>query len=107
MRKARVYFQNKPAGVFTALDEKRGYLFEYDDTYCGSAISLTMPISQKRYTYQKWPTFFDGLLPEGPQLEALIRNNKIDRGDYFSQLVLIGGDLVGAVSVFEMKEDHV
>ena len=103
MRKARVHFQNEPAGIFTELDEKGGYLFEYDGDYCGYPISLTMPISQKRYTYQKWPAFFDGLLPEGPQLEALIHNNKINRDDYFSQLIFVGEDLVGAVSVFEMK----
>jgi serine/threonine-protein kinase HipA len=42
---------------------------------------------------------FDGLLPEGAQLEALLKTHKIDRNDYFKQLVTVGRDLVGSLSV--------
>ncbi|MGQ3891658.1 hypothetical protein [Legionella sp. CNM-4043-24] len=34
-------------------------------------------------------------------LEALLRKYKIDRNDCFSQLVLVGQDVVGAVTIEE------
>jgi serine/threonine-protein kinase HipA len=41
------------------------------------------------------------VLPEGVMLEALLKQRKIDRNDLFGQLVAVGEDLVGAVSVKE------
>jgi serine/threonine-protein kinase HipA len=43
------------------------------------------------------------LLPEGPQLEALLRKHKIDRHDAFRQLVTVGEDLVGSLTVHELQ----
>ncbi len=54
------------------------------------------------YTYASFPPFFDGLLPEGNQLDGLLKIRKIDKDDYFSQLMAVGGDLVGAVTVEEI-----
>jgi len=42
---------------------------------------------------------FEGLLPEGPQLEALLRMHKIDRNNAFRQLVTVGADMVGSLTV--------
>jgi serine/threonine-protein kinase HipA len=39
------------------------------------------------------------LLPEGEQLQALLKKQKIDRNDCFTQLVTVGQDLVGSLSV--------
>lgn len=58
-----------------------------------------MPINQKKYSYNSFPPFFDGLLPEGRILEALLENTKISPNDYFSQLIAIGGNLVGAITI--------
>ncbi|WP_156812382.1 HipA N-terminal domain-containing protein [Legionella tunisiensis] len=44
-------------------------------------------------------SIFEGLLPEGIMLEALLRKYKIDRNDYFGQLILVGRDVVGAVTI--------
>ncbi len=49
------------------------------------------------------PPFFDGLLPEGFCLEALLKLRKLDRSDSFGQLLCIGSDTVGAVSVEEER----
>ena len=38
-------------------------------------------------------------MPEGEQLEALLKKQKIDRNDCFTQLVTVGEDLVGSLSV--------
>ena len=61
-----------------------------------------MPTTQKVYKFNNFPPFFDGLLPEGIQLEGLLKIKKIDRSDYFSQLIAIGEDTVGAVTVKEI-----
>jgi serine/threonine-protein kinase HipA len=87
------------AGVLTEVHPGSEYTFCYDKNYNGPAVSLAMPTTTREYTYDSFPPFFDGLLPEGAQLEALTRLRKIDRNDLFSQLVAVGGDLVGNVTV--------
>jgi len=100
MRNAKIFFDKTIlAGILTEKEEKQGYVFEYDSHYAGPPVSLTMPMSQKRYEFDNFPPFFDGVLPEGPQLEALLKLAKLDRHDYFGQLVTVGKDLVGAFSV--------
>lgn len=102
MRTAKVFNHGLPAGVLTETTEGR-YIFEYDDNYKGSPISLTMPLIKKRFEFKEFPSFFDGLLPEGAMLSALLKTAKIDSDDYFSQLVTVGQDLVGSVTVKEIK----
>ena len=50
-RKAYVYVRNEFAGILSETDE--GYSFAYDDEYIekeeASAVSLTLPLSQKEY----------------------------------------------------------
>jgi len=99
MRRVRVEVNAVPAGSLEELQAGSEYVFHYDEGYSGPAVSLTMPTLTREYTFASFPPFFDGLLPEGAQLEALLRLNKIDRNDLFSQLVAVGRDLVGAVTV--------
>lgn len=103
MRKAKIFVNNVPAGVLTELDNNVGYSFEYFAEYTGPVISLTMPVTQKNYYFKSFPPFFDGLLPEGPQLEALLRHAKLDRYDYMGQLIKVGADFVGTVTVEAMS----
>lgn len=103
MRQAKVFMQETFAGILTESESEKNYVFEYDPNYCGAPISLTLPVSQKKYVFSYWPAFFDGLMPEGPQLEALLKENKIDRHDYFSQLMIVGHDVVGALSFEEIE----
>ncbi len=103
MRKAKVFVQGIEAGLLIELEKKYRYKFIYLDHYQGPPVSLTMPVEKREYNYGEFPTFFDGLLPEGFQLEALLRNLKIDHSDLFSQLVAVGSDLVGAVTVIETE----
>ncbi len=104
MRKAVVFIHNKRAGILSEETSDK-YRFTYDDAYDGEAVSLTMPISQKEYLYTSFPPFFEGLLPEGVMLEGLLRINKIDKTDFFSQLIATGNDLVGAVTVKEVTDE--
>lgn len=104
MRRAIVFAYGKRAGILTEIAANDFY-FEYDENYDGDAVSLTMPTTQKKYSYTFFPPFFEGLLPEGVMLEGLLRIVKIDKKDYFSQLIATGNDLVGAVTV-KMMEDE-
>ncbi len=104
MRKAKVYVKGVEAGILTELIQGKEYVFEYLDGYGGLEVSRTMPTKQKVYKFEKFPPFFDGLLPEGIQLEGLLKIRKIDKHDYFSQLIAVGEDMVGVVTVKEVTE---
>lgn len=101
MRKAKVFFNNELAGHLSEIERGKKYRFDYLDNYAGPPISHTMPVSLKVYEYECFPLFFDGLLPEGPQLEALLKQTKLDRDDYLGQIISVGSDLVGAVTMEE------
>lgn len=101
MRKAKVFFNSLSAGRLT--EERPGtyYVFAYYPSYDGPPVSLTMPVRPEPYVFSEFPPFFDGLLPEGMQLEGLLKQKKIDRDDKYSQLLAVGADTVGAVTVLE------
>ena len=100
MRKAEVSMAGVPAGV---LEEQEGgtFVFRYHDDYVGAPVSLTMPVSAREMRFDALPPFFEGLLPEGAMLEGLLRQRKVDRTDLFGQLLAVGEDVVGAVTVVE------
>ncbi len=99
MKKARVYVDGIPAGELLETERGKNYKFTYFSEYKGSPVSLTMPIKQQVYSYDRFPPFFEGLLPEGIMLEGLLKNRKIDRNDLLGQLIAVGEDLVGNVTV--------
>ena len=98
MRKAKVFNHNTYAGDLIEYDDG-SYAFIYCEAYQGNPISLTMPSHQRTHEFSHFPPFFDGLLPEGVLLESLLKQSKIDRHDYFSQLLQVGHDLVGSVTI--------
>lgn len=99
MQIADVFFQDILAGQLTRSPAKGSFSFSYSPDYAGPPISQTMPVRKEPFEFDNFPPFFDGLLPEGFQLEALLRQKKLDRNDCFGQLLLVGADTVGAVSV--------
>jgi serine/threonine-protein kinase HipA len=103
MRRADIYMQGKRAGILEEIEKGKHYRFLYIEDYSGPPVSLTMPVRERSFDFDRFPPFFDGLLPEGVLLEALLKRRKIDRNDYFSQIVAVGEDLVGAVTVREIK----
>ena len=104
MRSAKILVNGQDAGILTELDFGKKYSFEYIDGYSGTPVSLTLPLRKLVYEFDSFPSFFDGLLPEGYQLEGLLKFGKIDRNDFFSQLVAVGDDLVGNVTVKEITK---
>ena len=98
MRKARVLVNGIEAGVLCELMGRK-YQFTYHTDYQGAPVSLTMPLTNKIYEFDVFPPFFEGLLPEGIMLEALLRKYKIDSNDYLGQIIKVGQDVVGAVTI--------
>lgn len=102
MRRAEVFVKGVTAGVLEEIERGTKYVFLYSEGYHGPPVSLTMPTSKKEYMFESFPPYFEGVLPEGVMLDALLKQRKIDRYDLFGQLVTVGEDLVGAVSVREI-----
>ncbi len=98
MRKANVLVNGIDAGVIEEL-ENGTYQFTYYEHYNNAPVSLTMPLIKRVYLFDQFPSFFEGLLPEGIMLEGLLRKYKLDKNDLFAQLMQVGYDLVGAVTI--------
>ena len=101
MKKAEVYQQAVLAGVLEELDGGR-WRFTYAEGYSGDPVSLTMPMARAIHEFDQFPPVFEGLLPEGSQLEAMLRRYKLDRTNLFGQLMRAGQDLVGSLTVKEV-----
>lgn len=97
-RIATILQQGRPAGRLEETGPDR-WRFTYFSEYAGQPVSLTMPVRSEPYAYDCFPPPFEGLLPEGVQLDALLRRHKIDREDSFRQLLAVGADLVGSLTV--------
>lgn len=106
MRRACVRVHGRRAGVLEELARGSSYRFRYDPSYDGPPVSLTLPLAEEEYAFDRFPPFFDGLLPEGFQLDALLRQSKIDVRDHLGQLMAVGRDLVGVVTVEQLPEEQ-
>ena len=104
MKIANVFVDGVFAGILQEVKRTKLYRFIYDTAYKGLPVSLEMPLSTDMYEYDHFPPFFEGLLPEGIMLESLLRQRKCDKGDYMSQLLAVGHDLVGNVTVEASSE---
>lgn len=104
MKKAEVFMHGEKAGILIEQKKNKRYRFSYNSDYYGPPISVTMPVGKKIFEYNHFPPFFEGLLPEGVNLDMLLRTKKIDRNDSFAQLIAVGEDTVGAVTIREVSE---
>lgn len=102
MRRANVFVNGKLAGQLQEIQKGNQYEFIYQDQYQGFSVSLEMPTGKTKYKFDRFPPFFEGLLPEGLMLESLLKQRKIDRNDLMSQLIAVGEDLVGNVTIEEI-----
>ena len=98
--RARVSVMDTAAGLLEKHEAGR-FVFRYLETYSGPPVSLSMPVARREYSFDCFPPFFEGLLPEGMMLEGLLHQQKLDRDDLFGQLLAVGEEMVGAVTVVE------
>jgi len=95
------------AGILSQLDDG-SYIFQYNDAYflddTRSAVSLTLPKTQKEYTSKTLFPFFFSLLSEGSNRELQSKLLKIDEDDHFSLLLKIAAhETIGAIRVEEIR----
>jgi len=102
MRQARIYYQDKVAGILTETDEGE-YVFRYEAEYIKEHprdfITFTMPVSEAAYREKRLFPFFEGLIPEGWLLDIASKNWKINRNDRMGLLLACCRNCIGAVSV--------
>ncbi len=103
LRRANVYQQSVYAGTLEETGNGE-WSFSYVDGYDGIPISLTLPVQREPYRFREFPPVFEGLLPEGIMLASLLRRRKIDQNDFFAQLLAVGADLVGSITVLPVDE---
>lgn len=104
-RRAMIRQHGIPAGHLAEL-AAGGWSFTYTRGYDGPRVSLALPVREEPWIFADFPPFLEGLLPEGPQLEAILRKHKIDRGDCFGQLMVVGQDVVGSLTVEEWPAEE-
>ncbi len=101
LRKGIVYVNNIRAGIIEETSD--GYLFSYDEEYLknenATAVSLTLPLSEKAYASNFLFPFFDNLIPEGWLLNIVTKNWKLNPNDRFGLLLVSCKDPIGNVSV--------
>jgi HipA N-terminal domain len=102
MRTAKIFYQNRFAGVLTETDDGT-YVFEYTDRYIqehpNDFITFSMPVSKSPYVEKRLFPFFEGLIPEGWLLDIASENWRISKNDRMGLLLACCRDCIGAVSV--------
>ena len=100
-KRGMIYYRDMLSGYITETDD--GYEFAYNPDYLDNKnavpVSLTLPLSNKKYTSNVLFPFFDGLIPEGWLLNLAIDYWKVKSNDRFELLLLTCRDTIGAVTV--------
>jgi serine/threonine-protein kinase HipA len=109
MRQARIYYENRVAGILTETDEGE-YVFRYEADYVkehpNDFITFSMPVSDVPYREKRLFPFFEGLIPEGWLLDIASKNWKINRNDRMGLLLACCRNCIGAVSVEPILSDN-
>lgn len=88
------------------LREGGQYAFQYESSYLGQPVFLGWDLAKSQREWNTFPAAFDSLLPEGVLLDQLLIKHKLDRGDKWGQLIAVGLDLTGFVSVLPAGGDQ-
>jgi len=97
MDKLCIYVGEHLAGYLSRSES--GYSFEYLSDYSGPPVFLGWDVEQTHRNWDRFPPAVDGLLPEGVLLDQLLAKHKLDKADKWGQLIAVGLDLTGFVSV--------
>lgn len=103
MRQAQVFSNGVLAGVLTETDSGK-YIFCYDDSFLidekQTAISLSLPKSQREFSSDTLFPFFFNILSEGTNKAIQCQTLKIDENDTFGLLLATAHtDTIGAITV--------
>ena len=99
----RVYKGGVLVGVLDKGDVDPFYCFTYDEAYLKMSsampLSLSLPLSARRYTGHEAMPFFEGLLPEGDVREAVARQFHVSALRPMELIRVLGKDCAGDVVV--------
>lgn len=103
MRQAQVFSNGVLAGVLTETDSGK-YIFCYDESFLidekQTAISLSLPKSQREFSSDTLFPFFFNMLSEGTNKAIQCQTLKIDENDTFGLLLATAhSDTIGAITV--------
>ena len=109
MKRAKIFYKDRPAGIRTAHDA--GYTFRYLSDYLAEkdahAVSLTLPLRPAPDESPVLFPFFDALIPDGWLLDIALKEADVSVLDRMSLLLLCCKDCIGAVRVEEMEGKEV
>lgn len=69
-----------------------------------SALSMSLPKREQRFSERECRPFFSGLLPEDQQLEAVAAALALSKKNDFALLSALGGDVAGALTLWPSGE---
>ncbi|MPW37235.1 HipA N-terminal domain-containing protein [Vibrio sp. B1Z05] len=101
-RKVKVLLYGEFCGVLT--QSANGYVFEYDKNYRGQSLSLSLPVSTRRFETEQLHPYFKSLAPEGWLKRSFSEQQKIDERDILGMLIANGYDLLGAVQLMRLDD---
>jgi len=104
-KKINIRVNGVSAGILEESEDGKKYRFIYDDNYIGESISFTMPVEKKIWEFEKFPEYFENLLPEGLMLDGMCKLNELGKNNYLLQLIAAGKNLLGNIEVQEIKQD--
>lgn len=109
MRKAKIYYEDRFAGILTETNEGE-FIFRYDDQYVkkhpNDFITFSMPVSSMPFHQNGLFAFFEGLIPEGWLLDIASKSWKINQNDRMGLLLTCCRNCIGAVSVVPLTEEN-
>ena len=97
-----VFYENTPVGTISR-GKTTEIVFAYDENWKKNGFPLSVSMGfdlPADDLIQNAAHFFRNMLPEGPNLNQMCRNAKIDRSDTFGFLSVYGRECAGAISVY-------
>lgn len=102
-RKVKVLLYGKFCGVLSQTEQ--GFTFDYDSSYKGRNLSLSMPLSDGPFKSKELHPFFLSLAPEGWLKKRYSELQKIDENDPLGMLLSNGKNLLGAVQLLRLEDN--
>lgn len=107
VRGLTVWWDGIEVGVLST-DRSGDTQFQYLESWLirGDAVPIShaMPLGDAAFTQRECRPFFDGLLPEEAQREAVAAALGVSKGNYFKLLEALGGEVAGALTLWPLGE---
>ena len=103
-----VYRSGRLIGRLDMYESEAFYGFTYDEQYLSSPdsapLSVSLPLSSRRYSGTETLPYFEGLLPEGSVRDEVARRFHVSGNSPAKLISVLGRDCAGDVSVVELDD---